>query len=246
MEKIRKEALEIYRDLKNELGKKPSSTVFYKRFSKRKLAKAFEGGNSWSKLQILAGDKPNKFSSKKSDLNTILLSWGNLVKRTLSEFNKLPIQSDWSINNLRPSVSGIERSHKIKWTEMPGLFFEKFKTEDEWKNLCKYLSEKFSDNVKLENIAGPFCFVYLMKDLRNGAYKIGISNDPSFREKTLQSEQPKIKVIAVKKYINRKIAGAIEKALHETYSHKRKRGEWFNLDEEDLKELKFTLNDKIK
>ncbi|MCB5188558.1 GIY-YIG nuclease family protein [Methylobacillus caricis] len=62
------------------------------------------------------------------------------------------------------------------------------------------------------------------------------------REKTLQSEQPKIDLIAAKKYINRKIALNMEKALHQTYSHKRKRGEWFHLDSEDISEISITLN----
>lgn len=83
-----------------------------------------------------------------------------------------------------------------------------------------------------------------MKDNRNNAHKIGISNDAIFREKTLQSAQPKIELIAKKKYVNRKIAGAIEKALHNVYQHKHLRGEWFRLDEEDLNELKNTLDDK--
>jgi predicted GIY-YIG superfamily endonuclease len=87
------------------------------------------------------------------------------------------------------------------------------------------------------------CFVYLMKDIRNGRHKIGIARNPEIRERTLQSEQPKTQLVVYKKYVNRKIAAAFEKALHETYSHKRSRGEWFALDAEDLKELRATLDD---
>lgn len=87
------------------------------------------------------------------------------------------------------------------------------------------------------------CFVYLMKDIRNSRHKIGISKNPFVRERTLQSEQPSTQLIAYKKYVNRKIAAAFEKALHETYSHKRRRGEWFEFDNEDLKELSATLDD---
>ncbi len=86
------------------------------------------------------------------------------------------------------------------------------------------------------------CFVYVMRDSRNGRHKIGIARDPWRREGTLKSEQPATELIAWKKFVNRKIAGAIEKALHETYKHKRKRGEWFNLDAEDLEELTATLD----
>lgn len=67
---------------------------------------------------------------------------------------------------------------------------------------------------------------YLMKD-GNGFYKIGKSKNPIARETTLQSENPTITLIAV-------CSEDIEKHLHEKYSDKRKRGEWFNLTEEDV------------
>lgn len=78
------------------------------------------------------------------------------------------------------------------------------------------------------------CYVYLMLDKNTGYHKIGISNNPEFREKTLQSEKPTITMLACKKYPHRKIAEAIESALHTTYSAQRIRGEWFNLNEEDV------------
>ncbi|ARU54598.1 hypothetical protein OLMES_0495 [Oleiphilus messinensis] len=84
-----------------------------------------------------------------------------------------------------------------------------------------------------------------MRDIRNNACKIGISANPVIRERTLQSEQPQIELLALKKFINRKIALAIEKALHVVYNDKRKRGEWFNLDTEDISELVATLDDEI-
>lgn len=85
------------------------------------------------------------------------------------------------------------------------------------------------------------CFVYLMIDLNNSYHKIGISNNPSWREKTLQSEKPTIELIAAKKFVSRKMALSFEKALHETYSDKRLRGEWFQLDNLDIQEIKQTL-----
>lgn len=87
------------------------------------------------------------------------------------------------------------------------------------------------------------CHVYLMIDTVNNYHKIGISNKPSWREKTLQSEKPSIELLASKKFINRKIAYSFEKALHDAYDEKRIRGEWFNLDESEIKEITHTLND---
>lgn len=86
------------------------------------------------------------------------------------------------------------------------------------------------------------CYVYLMRDETNLYYKIGISNKPKYRERTLQSEKPTIILICSKEFPTRKIAESFEKALHNAYSKKRIRGEWFKLDENDIKELKETLD----
>lgn len=86
-----------------------------------------------------------------------------------------------------------------------------------------------------------WCFVYLMRDNTNGYHKIGISNKPEYREKTLQSEKPSIEMLACKKFPTRKIAEAIESALHTAYSQQRVRGEWFNLDDVDVAAIMETL-----
>ena len=85
------------------------------------------------------------------------------------------------------------------------------------------------------------CSVYLMLDEANGYYKIGISNKPKYREHTLQSEKPSIKLICAKEYPNRRIAEAIESALHKAYSAEHMRGEWFNLTAKDVQEITQTL-----
>lgn len=239
------EALEKYVNLKKEIGRVPSSREFSKIFSKRVLASFFPGGSAFSKLQKLAGDKPNQFSSEKSDLNEILATWGDLARKMLQQYQKLPVSSDWSYYKLRPSISGIEQSHNIKWSEIPILFHKQFADVPEWSDVLSQISLEEDESVKLEELGFEECYVYLMKDLRNNAHKIGISVNPLKRERTLQSEQPKTELLAIKKYINRKIALAIEKALHDIYSHKRKRGEWFDLDSEDVAELCATLDDKI-
>jgi hypothetical protein len=72
---------------------------------------------------------------------------------------------------------------------------------------------------------------YLMLNNRNGYIKIGVSNNPSYREKTLQSEEPEVILIATS-------PGAdMERALHREYSDYRIRGEWFVLRPEDMKRI---------
>jgi hypothetical protein len=76
-------------------------------------------------------------------------------------------------------------------------------------------------------------FVYLMRDNRNNFIKIGFSKKPEYREKTLQSEVPDIEMI----YYER-ASMKIEKELHNAFTEKRIRGEWFNLDKHDINWIK--------
>lgn len=95
--------------------------------------------------------------------------------------------------------------------------------------------DSFADNA-------DYCYVYLMNDTANGYYKIGMSNSPEYRESTLQSEKPTIVKVCQKMFPSRKIAHAIESALHRVYENSRIRGEWFILKEQDIWEIKQTLS----
>jgi hypothetical protein len=72
---------------------------------------------------------------------------------------------------------------------------------------------------------------YLMLDSNTGFIKIGKSKKPQHREKTLQSEKPTIKILFI-------IDKDIEKELHDEYSCNRVRGEWFNLTNRDIEDIK--------
>ena len=91
------------------------------------------------------------------------------------------------------------------------------------------------------SVSFDWCYVYLMRDVSNNYYKIGISKTPEYRERTLQSEKPAIEMICNKRYPSRKIAEAFEKALHSAYADKRVRGEWFDLDDNDVMMLTESL-----
>lgn len=84
--------------------------------------------------------------------------------------------------------------------------------------------------------------VYLMRNNRNGYIKIGYSSNPSYRESTLQSEEPEIELIfSVKTYIDCEIK------LHDLFADKRLRGEWFNLTSDDIQKSKeYLLSKEIK
>lgn len=99
--------------------------------------------------------------------------------------------------------------------------------------------KKLSDNAipKLDGTMSNPCYIYLMKDISNNFYKIGIAKKPEYREHTLQSEKPTIELICCKELPDRKIARAFEKALHDVFNQKRKRGEWFILDDKDVAQI---------
>ncbi|MDY7396341.1 GIY-YIG nuclease family protein [Aureibaculum sp. 2210JD6-5] len=101
--------------------------------------------------------------------------------------------------------------------------------------------QSFNKEIMQINQIDEKCFVYLMVDTTNNYHKIGISNKPEYREKTLQSEKPTIVLLATKEFPIRQIAEAFEKALHDTFANKRIRGEWFELTDNDIKNLMITL-----
>lgn len=72
---------------------------------------------------------------------------------------------------------------------------------------------------------------YIMFDELNGLYKLGVSNNPKYRERTLQSDKPSVVLIHT-------FNGNYEKQMHRTYNDKRVRGEWFKLSSADVEYLK--------
>lgn len=156
--------------------------------------------------------------------------------------------TNWRIRfngNHKPAIIG---SNQSDWTP------ERFAPDvfriyaNKFSNLVIDLESKYKiiygsiDEVESTDKSVSPCYVYLMFDISNGYYKIGISNNPEYRERTLQSEKPTIEKICAKEYPNRAIALAIESALHKTYDAKRLRGEWFALDADDVKAITETLN----
>jgi hypothetical protein len=96
-----------------------------------------------------------------------------------------------------------------------------------------------NDFSKLEPIKEKgYTYVYIMQDEINNYYKIGKSKKPSLRERTLQSEKPSIKLIYCKKTDLMQ-----ESILHNKYSTKRIRGEWFRLTDNDIYDIKNYLEE---
>lgn len=200
--------------LKSVVVKKTSSLIFnFKNgVSKNfKTIKIISGNDGQRALFPLNEEDLNTFSSELIDSCEYIIEGRVNVEHFISETNyDAPISSQ-------------------------SLFSQIFK--EYAKRLKAIMKQNPSQMVDHTSLTDEACFVYLMKDLRNGLYKIGISKKPSYREKTLQSEQPSIESLGFKQFPSRKFALAFEKALHETYSKNRIRGEWFKLDVADVNQI---------
>lgn len=102
-------------------------------------------------------------------------------------------------------------------------------------------NEKLKDHYSIKpkskriNLVEPkMSHIYLMKNIRNGYYKIGRSINPEYRERTLQSEAPEIEMI----FASPLTYAGYEKKLHIKFKEKRIRGEWFSLNLKDIEFVK--------
>jgi hypothetical protein len=83
------------------------------------------GANAFSKLQQGAGDEPNRWSKERTPTRVIMEQYAALVV----EVGNLPPYAEWDQRSMRPTESGLKKSHNIKWSEMPSRFVEWAKTE---------------------------------------------------------------------------------------------------------------------
>ena len=182
-------------------------------------------------------------SLKQCKVSKILIKFANDDKPIeLSEFqcnkyytiNRLKKLIDYNLSNYEEYFENCKRAPGYRLFQ---LYVEAY---------CSLLDKEGytyqDDSLSHRELEYDYCYVYLMHDKRNGYHKIGMSNKPDVREKTLQSEVPAVQMVCSKRYPSRKIAKAIEAALHNAYAEQRVRGEWFNLSLIDIQMLKETLS----
>lgn len=134
------------------------------------------------------------------------------------------------------------------YTSLEPILCEFWETKEEFENSTsvKFTTPKYGvgyDNEPIyarpepkpkPEVKNAYCYTYLMKDEATGYYKIGMSKDPTFREKTLLGDRPTITLLCKKAYPTREEARNHEKFLHRQYKRQNTRGEWFCLSEEDV------------
>lgn len=83
-------------------------------------------------------------------------------------------------------------------------------------------------------------YVYLMYDRRTKLIKIGYSRNPEYRERTLQSDNPMIDLLATFRGDRR-----AEKRLHNKFKSRRVRGEWFDLQQSHIEKIEYDLHELL-
>ena len=167
-------------------------------------------------------------------MKLLIANWGencNGSQFTLHEVESLrPFDIHWAIDSLGdPS----DTEHVVLDDSDHSLTLDHLS----YKLTTEMDEDGFVDNVGLEDwlrimwlkynpeYSSRKTFVYLMKDKANGLYKIGKSINPQYRERTLQSEKPSIKMV----FNTPERTDFSERSLHIRYAEHRKRGEWFLL-----------------
>ncbi len=207
-----------------------------------KISFLFEGGVL---IEYILNSNPITIKNRNDEK---VLEYKSLITKTELETFVNQDFKKWKIELVNESreILGGERGSIIDYGAKDNLIIviKKFGTDyinTVIDNISDYQPVETMQIDENTEIKDDICYVYLMYDTSNGYYKIGLSNKPHYREKTLQSEKPTIELIANKKFPVRKIAESIEKSLHCVYAEKRLRGEWFELDDKDVEHIIETL-----
>lgn len=147
--------LTIYNDLKSKnhgLPLKYRDFLKASGINKRVLVQVF-GAEAYTKLQKLSGDTPNRLILEKTSLDKIMRAYGDIATEVIGAENKLPTAAHWAGKDLRPTESGLSKTHKIKWSEFPRKFYEYCAANStlkaQYKNVLKFIEP--SNIVKTQN-----------------------------------------------------------------------------------------------
>ncbi len=99
------------------------------------------------------------------------------------------------------------------------------------------LNLPIQDYRRLPKLKSPAGYVYVIQEIEfSRLYKIGRTNDPATRSSFVDLKTPgKTQVIAILKAGDDK---ALENRLHKKYARVRKQGEWFDLTDEQVREIR--------
>lgn len=142
------------------------------------------------------------------------------------------IQGDFA--GLKKARVNLKKQNKELEIQLEKSKQENFEYEKSrrWAAVKKAKNKRLESNTKVEKKTKvkKKNSLYLMKNNRDGRYKIGISDNPKHRERTLQSQEPDIVLVGSWD----KLAGH-ERDWHDYFSEWRQRGEWFDLEQAQVR-----------
>lgn len=136
------------------------------------------------------------------------------------------VQGDFAgLEKARVNLKEQNKDLEIQLEKSKQKDFE-YEKSHRWAAVKKAKNKRLGSNTKVKKKNS----LYLMKNNRDGRYKIGISENPKHREKTLQSQEPDVVLVGGWD----KLAGH-ERAWHDYFSEWRQRGEWFDLEQAQVR-----------
>lgn len=80
-------------------------------------------------------------------------------------------------------------------------------------------------------------YLYVIENTRTGAVKIGYSETPENRCRTLQTGNSDVLQVTYKAKVNTDRARLLEQKLHKEINHHRIKGEWFSITSKKARDL---------
>ena len=105
-----------------------------------------------------------------------------------------------------------------------------------WHTMTGDVRCQFGDPVDLPPLTHPAGYIYVIQDTEfSRRYKIGRTNNPERRLNEIRNILPgRSEIVAI---VDTQDAPALEWQLHERYADGRKRGEWFDLSDSQVREI---------
>lgn len=233
MRHTREEIVGEYKRLRNGINRPPDARTFYRETPiSRRTAEAAFGSMAFSKIQREAGDEPRQFVTPGRSHDEFFSIYGRAVR----ELMVIPTEAEWNHRRIKPTPSGYAKKLGLRWSELPRAFLDWASDKPDWEDVVRICDTccPYQDSISGEPSAVACGYVYLIKSGR--FYKIGRTNSPGRRgyELDLQlPEEPKtIHVIKTDDPVG------IEAYWHNRFKAKRKRGEFFELDVNDVTAFK--------
>lgn len=232
-----KEIIGKYKKLKLELERSPTVKEFFRIVPRRKCEDSFPK-NTYSAIQIAAGDKPRKFRQPRRSEDEFFEIYGKAIRDFIKH---VPTEAEWRSRKLRPTVDGYRKQPNIKWSQMPLAFIDWAVSKSKWEDVVYICDSYYKENSlyskKTEVSTASYGYMYLMKANKKGQYKIGRTGSPGGRTSQLSQLDPHDRRYEHLFETNDPVA--FENYWKEyRFKEKRISKEIFNLSEDDVKDFK--------